>query len=100
MFAMKIANTNETPAMIKSFLDRIFKISWILTRLFILPCVITPIAIFEISLLLNEDYWWPFYFSQQPYALRMLFFLFISLLSLHIYWTVLVFCKGLRRVTN
>lgn len=97
---MKIVNSNDTSTIIQPGLNLSFRISWVLTRLLILPLIITPIAVIEISSILNEDYWWPFYFSQQPYALRILFFLFISLLSLHIYWTVLVFCKGLRRVAN
>jgi acyl-CoA-dependent ceramide synthase len=99
LFAMKNINSNDSYANLQPYSTFLFKASWISTRLCILPFIITPTAVHEISILLNENYWWPFYFSQ-PYALRILFFLFLSLLSLHIYWTVLVFCKGLKRITN
>lgn len=96
---MKIINNTESFAPYKPFFTLCFQISWICTRLIILPFLITPTAVYEISLILNESYWWPLHFAQ-PFGLRILFFLYLSLLSIHIYWTVLVFCKGLKKVTN
>ncbi|KAI6187134.1 TRAM LAG1 CLN8-like proteiny domain containing protein [Aphelenchoides besseyi] len=77
----------------------VFLICWTVTRLIYFPFVLVLTGICDGPALIQPDYE-VFNLSQKPYAPRVLLFLLLCLMVLHIFWTYLIFKIVIRALRS